>query len=277
MINNTEKKKNIKLFQIFYDDITKKKIDNKCIPLDNSKNIYRDWYEFWPILNFINTNELVNETWYGFFSTKFEDKTGKQFEFIQKVLEKNNNIADVAIFSSGWDQICYFQNVFEQGEFWHKGIINETENFLKRINYDINLLDMVGDFQTSVFSNYLVAKKNFWIEWKNIASLFFEYCNLSNASKANSLTTYSNSLAPMKAFIQERLPSLVLTKNKYNVLALDETENGPIYTRLFEDNIEVRRHLKNCELMKREYNKTKDIIYLNEYRKIRKKIILKKI
>ena len=41
-----------KIFQIYYNDLTKKSNDNGFIQLDNSLNSRKDWSEYWPIRNY---------------------------------------------------------------------------------------------------------------------------------------------------------------------------------------------------------------------------------
>jgi hypothetical protein len=81
----------------------------------------------------------------------------------------------VALFSSEWDQISYFLNPFEQGEVWHPGITEVCQDFIDKCGLEINLSTLVSDTSSSVFSNYIVAKKEFWIQWKKLAEQFFEF------------------------------------------------------------------------------------------------------
>jgi hypothetical protein len=80
----------------------------------------------------------------------------------------------------------------------------------------------------------------------------------------------------MKTFIQERLPSIILSLNKYKVLSPDFGQSAPIFDGLFDDNPRVRKMLQACDLMKEKYCMTNDELYLNMYRKIRDDIKLKR-
>ena len=50
-----------KIFQIYYDDASRRKLDPGFLPLDNCLSPDAQWYEFWPILNYLNTNELEDD------------------------------------------------------------------------------------------------------------------------------------------------------------------------------------------------------------------------
>jgi hypothetical protein len=239
------------------------------IPLDNTKNLHPDWFEFWVILNFLRNHALEDDAWYGFLSPKFYEKTGFSSNFVLKVIEKHGSMGNVALFSSEWDQISYFLNPFEQGEVWHPGITEVCQDFIDKCGLEINLSTLVSDTSSSVFSNYIVAKKEFWIQWKKLAEQFFEF--VENSPEYQTTTSYGSiqNQVPMKAFIQERLATLILSTETFKVLSPDQSSNGLINTRMFHDNMMTRRLLQTCDLMKNKYREKKDEKYLEMYWKIR--------
>jgi len=165
----------INIHQIYYNDQTRKLLLPGFIPLDNSSNVRPDWFEFWVILNFLRNNNLEDGAWYGFLSPKFYEKTGFDSKFVLEILEKYGENANVALFSPGWDQLSYFLNPFEQGEVWHPGLLPLSQKFIDTTDLKIDLKSLVSDTTSAVFSNYVIAKKEFWGEWKRIAEAFFEY------------------------------------------------------------------------------------------------------
>lgn len=94
---------NYNIFQIFYDEQSKRSISPDFIALDNTKDSRPDWYEFWQMKNYLNSHELDENTWYGFLSPKFEIKSGFSCSFVVNILEQYNDNFDVALFSGGWD------------------------------------------------------------------------------------------------------------------------------------------------------------------------------
>jgi hypothetical protein len=66
----------MKVYQIYYSDETRKSNDSGFLQLDNLGNDRPDWREYWPIRKYLLENTLDENTFYGFLSPKFKDKTG---------------------------------------------------------------------------------------------------------------------------------------------------------------------------------------------------------
>lgn len=81
-------------------------------------------------------------------------------------------------------------------------------------------------------------------------------------------TSYHQSVAPMKTFIQERLASLILAQGSFSVAAPDLSQSFPIDP-VFKENGKTRRLLQTCDLLKAKYIETNDADYMDMYRKIR--------
>jgi hypothetical protein len=265
---------NINIYQIFYDVRTRAALDPGFIPLDNSDPKVKGWYEFWPILNFLNNQKLNESDWYGFLSPKFESKIGISSKEVMELIEQNSSRADVLLLSSEWDQISYFKNVFEQGEMCHPGIKALSQRFLDSIGLGINLDEVVMDASNSVFSNYVIAKKGYWDKWREYAQLFFDFVTL-NAEYDKELDGIFYNNYPMKAFIQERLASVVLAASAFPTINIDQSDWAAINTILFDDSLETRKLLKQCNELKSQYRRTGDLQYLDNYWKVRGSINLK--
>jgi hypothetical protein len=260
----------INIYQIFYNSETREKILPGFIPLDNMENPRPDWFEFYVILDFLNNNKLKNDAWYGFLSPKFMEKTGYDSNFCINTIKKYGNTADVALYSVAWDQLAYFLNPFEQGDMWHPGLLDMSQDFFRTVNPQINLKNLVTDATTSVFSNYIVAKKIFWDRWLELAKIYFDYAEKTHKN----ITVASgsiNNIYPMKTFIQERLASFILSTQKFNVISIDRSFDGPICG-LFDGDIKTRKLLQACDLMKAKYREKNDLKYLDMYWSIRGEI-----
>jgi hypothetical protein len=235
----------IEIRAIFYDEDSRSKIREPFIPLDNTLGD-PNWYEFWPILDFLIRNDLKDDVYYGFFSPKFTEKTGHTPEaVISKVRE--NNSSEVFLFSPAWCHLAYFMNPWEQGEIWHKGITLETQTFLDYVNFDLKLNTLVTSRRTSVYSNYVVAKKTYWDKWKDLAIKFFFYANHPSGSLARLETSYGDRKVPMKVFIQERIASIVLSNNQFEVYVDNITSR---ITNIFEATHENKDNLILCDVIK---------------------------
>lgn len=265
-----------KIYQIFYDDATRKKVMPGFIALDNTANERPDWFEFWVILHYLRTNKLDEDTLYGFISPKFLEKTGiSSISVLSTIAEAPEDI-DVFLFSAAWEQICYFLNPWEQAEAWHPGLTDISQTLIKQCGLDVDLRTMVTDSTCTVLSNYVIASARFWRAWQWFAERFFllaEHGN-SETDAYRSGTPYGSmsNPYPIKTFIQERFSSLVLAIGEFNVYAADRSSSGQIHTRLFQDDQRTRRMLQTCDILKLRYRETGDQDYLNMYWKVRQNI-----
>lgn len=261
----------VSVYQIFYDERTRALLEPGYIPLDNTTNPRPDWFEFWPIRQFLRSTQLEAERWYGFLSPRFGDKSklsaSEVFEFIATI----DGFADVALFSSYWDQIAYFQNSFEQGDYYHPGLMGIAKRFLAAAEITVDLDRLVSDTQSTVFSNYIVAKPIFWSVWLDLADRLFEFAESSSDPAAIAMregTAYKGNAdgASMKVFIQERLASIVLSDGRFRTASIDTSDRrrppGLLPPRIL-------RSLQTCDLLKQEYRRTGDRTFLDAYRKLR--------
>lgn len=269
--------KSVALYQIYYNQQTKSELDTGFLPLDNMANERPDWYELWPILNFLKNNRLDDDCWYGFFSPKFPQKTGMNAHFLHQIIESVDQSSDVVLLSYAWDQLSYFKNPFEQGDIWHPGISDATQSFLDLIGFKLNIVDFVTCTANSVFCNYLIAKPTYWKKWLKLAELFFQVVESGLIPDLKRTTSYVSTVnqTPIKTFIQERLSSLILSDGSLNITKYDQSISGALFGYLFDDSVETRRSLIACDVAKELYLKTKDPLFLKSYIKIRESIKLK--
>lgn len=204
-----------KIFQIYYNELTKKSNDKGFIQLDNSSNNRKDWSEYWPIRNYLLNNTLEDDMYYGFFSPKFYEKTGLSSEQVNNILSNSNE--DIVSFSPFFDQSAFFLNIFYQGAANHPSIFECFEKVIKFLdgNQDINQLVMTS--KDTIFCNYFAAKKNVWIEWFNLCERIYEVSENNNTDLGNLLNSdviHSQENYPAKVFVIERIISLLLIINK---------------------------------------------------------------
>jgi hypothetical protein len=263
----------IKIYQIFYDDESRSKLDSGFLPMDNSCNPESDWFEFSPIRNYLASNTLDEDTFYGFLSPNFYSKSNFLSNYVIDLINTYGNKIDVALFSIRWDQLAFFANPFEQGECAHPGIIKITQKFLDSINFDLNLTDLITHSQSSVFSNYVIAKPIYWKCWLDLGNKFYHYAK--DNSEVNQATIHRGiTNIALKVFIQERLSSIVLSQNKFRVMTPDQGMDGPITPTYFNNDIHTRRRLITCDLLKERFCNSGDQKFLEIFYKLRKEIKL---
>ncbi len=267
--------KNQFIYQIFYDGKTKSEIDDGFIPLDNTISDHPDLFEFWVILKYLRENELSDNTWYGFLSPKFYDKTGLNSAFINNFISRVSSNTNVCLFSPAWDQLAFFVNPWEQGEVWHPGLIKTSQEFTDWCGIGLDLNQIVADSKSSVFSNYVIADKKYWQAWKIVAERFYEYINSTSAGPDMLGDTFHGArtrIYPMRTFVQERIPTLVLLMNEFAVEVPVQCSFAPIQPRLFAGSLAKRDAFLACDFMKQRFNETSEEDYLQMYWKIRSSI-----
>jgi hypothetical protein len=206
----------IHLHQIAYSTATRAAVEPGYTVLDNEANPRPDWYEYWPIRQFL-LNETLDETaLYGFFSPKFGAKTALTHAavvaLVQNAAARPEGV-DVVLFSPQPDMGAFFLNVFEQGETFDPGLIDTYEAFLAQAGLTVNLRGLIMDSRQIVFSNYFVARPAFWRTWLQLNEALFAVCEGPASELQQALTkptSYPGS-AQRKVFLQERAASLLLT------------------------------------------------------------------
>jgi hypothetical protein len=206
----------VQIHQIFYDEKSKQSADPGFIPLDNSFNYRPDWREYWPIRNYLLSRALDPNTWYGFFSPKFFDKTGLNATEVNEFICEHCIDFDIALFSPFFDQSAFFLNIFEQGIVAHPGSKSTFEQSVQKVAPQINLEFLVMDSRSVVFCNFIVAKPIFWKRWLSMCEQIFALAESNGDPLAIPLnqSVAHDTTAACKTFVIERIASLLLSTNK---------------------------------------------------------------
>lgn len=262
----------VHLYQIYYDDASFQALDAGFIPLDNRSNERPDWSEYWPIRHFLRTHTLDEGAYYAFLSPKFELKTQlNAAQLMQFIQAQHRPDVDAFIVSPFWDQAAFFQNIFEQGDFWHPDLMAVSKAFLQRIGHAVDLDALVTHGHNTVFCNYIVAKPRFWYRWMALIEQLFEIAEASprdELGQALSVGTRHNGgySHPFKVFIQERLATFILATEPFKVVSY------PLYhlqTMIAE--FETRRlALLDCDAHKQAFAQTGHVIFEQAYRESRR-------
>ncbi len=210
----------VHLHQIAYSPATLAAIEPGYRVLDNLANARPDWYEYWPIRNFLlaalRDGTLDEAAFYGFFSPKFGGKTGLPHDAVVSAVQAAAPTSDVVLFSPQPDMGAFFLNVFEQGETFDAGLIDAFEGFLRHVGRPTDLRGLVMDARQTVFSNYFVARPAFWRAWLALCEQFFACCEGTDGADAvvrDALTVATSypGAAQRKVFLQERVASFLLS------------------------------------------------------------------
>lgn len=250
----------MKVYQIYYSDETRKSNDSGFLQLDNLGNDRPDWREYWPIRKYLLENTLDENTFYGFLSPKFKDKTGLSSDQVYEFLEKNKD-ANVCTFSPFFDQSAIFINVFEQSNAVHPGTINFYKELFGILDLGIDISTMCMHSLNTVYCNYFVAKPAFWRVWFAHCELIF---NIAETEKnklsvdLNATVPHDYSQAPLKVFVIERIVSLLLSLNDWGVKPYSVNINSFALKNL----IDRRGELYILDSLKIAYHLSGEVDYL---------------
>ena len=206
----------IHLFEIAYSIETLNNIGKGFLVLDNLRNERPDWFEYWPIRNFLLKETLDEDAFYGFFSPRHREKLGLSANQIMEFVLHQSRETDVVIFSPQPDMGAFFINTFEQADCFDADMMATYENVLHAAGIKISIKDLVMDSRHVVFSNYLVARPSFWRMWLSVNEVLFSLAENSQDAVGFQLRVPTNypGAPHRKVFLQERTASFILRMDK---------------------------------------------------------------
>ncbi len=254
-----------RIFQIFYDEKTRASLDPVFEPLDNLSNERPDWFEYWPIRRFLDAVPLDENTYYGFFSPKFQAKTGLTGAAVRDFIAQSDG-ADVISFSPFPEFGAFHLNVFEHGESCHAGLLDSARTFMSAIGIEAEPASMVMDSRSTVFCNFFVAKPPFWRDWKKTLDACMQNAEAPGTKLHKALvkpTLHDGRFGPqMKIFLMERMVSALLTINPSWKVANFRPFALPVHPGWAG----ALTYLAALDALKRAYRNSGDPIYIRSFR-----------
>jgi hypothetical protein len=189
-------------------------LDPGFLVLDNSANLRPDWYEYWPMRNYLLAQPLDEEAFYGFLSPKFHQKTNLDATHVEALVRAADPTVDVILLTPSIHNSAHHLNVFLHGEAKHPGLLRVAEEVLRRAGERTDLDNLVTDSRNEVFSNYFVARPRFWREWLRINELVFRLAedpaDALGARLRAPVAYRAGATAPLKIFLIERIATWIL-------------------------------------------------------------------
>jgi hypothetical protein len=208
----------LRVFQIRAPHVPLQDMDPGFEILDNTAHERPDWYEYWPIRRFLLAEALDDETFYGFLSPRFRQKTNLSAGSLSEFVRGSDAATDVVLFSPSIHNNAYYLNVFEHGDAEHAGLAAVATRFFERIGRPLDLSEFISDSRNTVLSNYFVAKPRFWREWLAVTERLFAIAETPGDALGRELcapTSYRGRRdAQMKVFILERIATWLLVTDK---------------------------------------------------------------
>jgi len=191
--------------------------DPDLLSLDNTSNERPDWFEYWPIRHYLQTQPLVESAFYGFFSPRFKSKTSLSGWEVHEFICQHGDRADVLLFTPSLHLTAYHLNVFKYGDTCHPGLQSLASRFFRRIGRPTDLDTLVTHSGNEVYCNYIVARPLFWRAWLQVCERLFDIAESPEDPLGIELrrsTTYrGRHNAEMKVFLMERIATWLLARN----------------------------------------------------------------
>jgi len=241
---------NTKIFQIYFKPELEKYLDPAFTPLSNVENPRPDLRE-WDVWNREHDNILAQGLdYWGFVSWKFKEKTGLHGHQVLKFMSDNPG-CDVYLFNPCILNEAVFANSWEQGDLHHPNISDIGNSFLQKIGYDnVDVKTMLLDRNNTVFANYVVGSRKFWIEFMEFTRKLFVEADKDIEFKhqvfGEGLSNYAHDKSlPNFTFLIERLIPTYLELEHLDSLAYTYTHDTVLskYRPIF-DEIQALSNLK---------------------------------
>ena len=253
------------LYQIHYSEATRAGNDPGFLPLDNDANPRPDWREYWPIRQFLLNTPLDENARYGFFSPKFQAKTGLDATMVKQFLAGTD--AELVLFSPFFAQSALFLNVYRQADAYHPGLSALCQAAFRSHDPTFSALDQVNHSGNSVFCNFFVARPRWWRAWLGVCESIFAQAEDPAAPLAAALNNpvpHDRSTAPAKVFVIERVASFLLATETWTV-AVDARAALPAGP---------RPRLQQLDALKAAYARDRRPQQLADYRRLRRDLMM---
>jgi hypothetical protein len=164
---------NVAVYQIYYHSDQLPGLDDSFIPYFNKPigDILRRKREWGVIKQMYRDRSYKNNIYTGCVSWKFREKTRLSgVEFMRRIVP--GTTTDVYFTSCGQRK---YNNVWEQGERYHPGIIDFTQAIFDGLGRDINIRNMKHYKNKTAFCNFWVGNARFWEKYYDFVSSVDRY------------------------------------------------------------------------------------------------------
>lgn len=219
--------KHMKIYQIYYKPEHMEHLDSGFIPYDNTENLnphLAEWPNYYKIWKDYKDG---SDEYCGMVSWKFKEKSGLSSKQVYDFIEQNPG-HDVYIFNSALEHEACFRNVWEQGNFFHSGILNTVTEFFNQSGVTIShpLNSVIMTRENTVFAQYVVGNKKFWNTFFNVTNKLFSIPEHTELYKQIFVQKANYNDMPIFPFIIERMYSTVILGLDFNCKAFIYNEDN---------------------------------------------------
>jgi GT2 family glycosyltransferase len=252
----------VHLYHIAYSQQTLETLRPGFRLLDNLSNPRPDWYESWPIRQFLLTQVLDEEAYYAFFSPKFFLKTVLDANYLRQFVASDQDHTDAFFICPQAEVGAVFLNPVMGSEFTDPGALATVQKSLDKAGLGLDIASQVIDSTTLVYSNYVIAKPAYWRRWLSMVECVYDIAeNGSDQALQSELvhpTRYDGGVQ-RKVFLIECLPSLLFITDAMKVKSIPLNESSAARGVMYP----YREQSLAWDAYKIAYNRTGNPAFLN--------------
>ena len=238
-----------RIHQIFYEADQRPILDPALIPYDNTANPRPEWREYHVFRSEWLAGNCRAGDVTGFMSWKFAAKTGITGRAFIDFIERNPGY-DVYFVNPYRVEPRTFDNIWQQAEVHHPGIIDLAQRILAATGVEIDLANLEKSPDQVLFCNYWAGTREFWDRYMDFAEQVYWHI-LDGLDEADRERIWSRADSRIDAsyvpFVMERLFSTLLAiRPGVRYLAWNDSANIPVaWPRRLLGLLKVRRRSRH--------------------------------
>lgn len=236
----------IQILQSYFSSQHIKALDPDFVPYDNISNPQPEWCEYYLFHKIFSELDAIPASYIGLFSYKFQQKALMTGAEVKKHIHAHPGF-DVYLFNPYPYESYIFYNLWEQGDYYHSGILDLAQEALWKTGFEIDLHKMGRVKSIAQHCNFWVGNKKFWQDYMGFLMPIANFM-LSN-QKFFTPTTYELGPKPFFPFIIERLFTTYLAfKSTHTVCSYTYPE--PQFIQLAVNEMQAQAYAQLSPLIK---------------------------
>ena len=235
--------------------------------LDNLDNERPDWFESWPIRDYLNKHVLDEDAYYGFFSPRFFLKTGRTANDLREFIALQEPGVEAFIVCPQAEVGAFFLNPVYGMDFADAGALNTTQKLLDKSGMDLNVSTMLIDSTELSYSNYVIGKPSYWRRWLELVECAYRFADGDEDAELkrelNKPTAYNQGVQ-RKVFFIECVPTLVFHHHQLKVKSIPVNQElagkGIMYPYVEKAN--------QCDALKNAFRRTGEFQYMQDFQQL---------
>ncbi len=191
------------IYKNCYNDETFQETNVHVINFDNRVNTSPNLWEYPPLFKLFEEKQYQQYDVCGVFSPKFELKTHVKFSAFHDWVQANPGY-DFYHLNPFPLANTTFYNVWQEGEFWHRGLISYAQSLFDQCGLSCSIIDFPRGTSTyTSHCNYWVASPKFWESYIPLIKKLLDSAMKMESEQTGAI--YHGGHVPHWVFVLERM------------------------------------------------------------------------